>query len=126
LRESIHVAPVLRPGGWLLLLALIRWRTPEGRLLAALACVPQTGGLYDTLPLFLTIRHRAQGYALAALGFVPAVLIASMRRHPLPLAEELAREWPTLLPLYLAALGFVLWPALQAWRVGRGDLIVPR
>ena len=45
--------PILRPAGFLLLLALLRWQLPEARLLLALGCVPQTIGLYDTLPLFL-------------------------------------------------------------------------
>ncbi|HEY9505010.1 MAG TPA: hypothetical protein VIQ27_03480 [Gemmatimonadales bacterium] len=72
LRETNHVAPVMRPGGILLLLALLRWRQAEGRLLAGLACVPQTIGLYETLPLFLIPRTRWQGYALAGLSFAAA------------------------------------------------------
>ena len=41
--RRIHVSPLLRPGGVLLLLALVRWRRPEARMLATFACVPQTG-----------------------------------------------------------------------------------
>ena len=72
LRETNHVAPILRPGGAVLLLALIRWRVAEGRLLAALACVPQTIGLYEALPLFLIPTNRWQGYLLAVLSYVAA------------------------------------------------------
>jgi hypothetical protein len=46
-------APVTRAGGPLLLLALLRWRRPEARLLAALACVPQTPAFYEALPVLL-------------------------------------------------------------------------
>lgn len=68
--ENSHTAPVLKLGGPILLLALLRWRDPEGRLLAGLACVPQTGLLTDTLPLFLVCRTAREGWMLAALSWV--------------------------------------------------------
>jgi hypothetical protein len=51
-----YIAPVMLPGGFLALASLIRWRRPEARLVAALACAPQSLLLYDTLPLFLVPR----------------------------------------------------------------------
>jgi len=36
-----------------LLLAALRWRQREGRLLLGMACVPQHGFFYDQLPLML-------------------------------------------------------------------------
>jgi len=45
--------PLMIPGGPLVLLALLRWRRPEARLLAAMVCVPHTMLIYETLPLFL-------------------------------------------------------------------------
>jgi hypothetical protein len=51
-----YVPPVLVPGGGLALLALLRWRRPEARLVAAMACVPQNYFLYDQLPLALATR----------------------------------------------------------------------
>ena len=45
--------PVLRPFGWLLLLAAFRWRTPEGRLLVALTLIPQTSLPYELVALAL-------------------------------------------------------------------------
>jgi len=33
-------APFSRPGGWVLLLAALRWRRPEARLLLAIHCIP--------------------------------------------------------------------------------------
>jgi hypothetical protein len=50
------VAPVMRPGGFLLLAAVLRWKRPDARVLLALACVPQTPSLYDLLPLFIIAR----------------------------------------------------------------------
>jgi glucose-6-phosphate-specific signal transduction histidine kinase len=54
-READHFRPlVLYPwGGPLLLLAALRWREADCRLLLALACLPRTPLLYDALPLFL-------------------------------------------------------------------------
>ena len=71
-RDQPRSALSRRPGGAVLLLALIRWRVAEGRLLAALACVPQTIGLYEALPLFLIPTNRWQGYLLAALSYLAA------------------------------------------------------
>ena len=55
-----HFIPVLRPFGFLCLLALIRWRRPEGRLVAGMSMVPQNLYFYDQVPLFLaatTVRR---------------------------------------------------------------------
>lgn len=54
LSTAVQVAPpLLRMGGFAILLALLRWRRPEARLIVAMACVPQTGSWYEILPLFL-------------------------------------------------------------------------
>jgi hypothetical protein len=50
---SQYLPPIALPGGLLLLLVLVRWRRPEARLVAALACVPQNFFFYDQLPLML-------------------------------------------------------------------------
>ena len=72
LQAATHMsAPVVRFGGPLLLLALIRWRRPEARLLVALACVPQTPVAYEALPLFLLVRTIDEGLLL----LVPAMLL---------------------------------------------------
>ena len=122
LRESNHVAPILRPGGIVLLLALIRWRQTEARLLAALACVPQTIGLYETLPLFLIPRTRWQGYSLAGLSYVAAFGQAVMvPRLPGMTWEAMnAARWPFIfLLLYLPALLMLLLPG----EGGHGPLV---
>ncbi len=75
----VHRPPILRPGGFLLALSALRWRRPEGRLLLALACVPQTAMWYAALPLFLIPKTLAQGTLLAGLsqlGFLATAVLA--------------------------------------------------
>jgi hypothetical protein len=65
-----HPPPILTPLGPLLLLALLRWRRPETRLLLAMACVPQLLFFADQLPLFLIPRTRNEAGVLSACSFV--------------------------------------------------------
>lgn len=107
-----HVRPpVLRPGGFLLLLALLRWRLPEARMLAALALVPHTTVAYETLPLFLVPQRKSEMILLTCLSVAAYVL--SNRYAPgnevNDLAGALAGYWPYWLVLmYLPALLMVL------------------
>ena len=116
LHATNHIAPVFKPWGWLLLLAAIRWRTPEGRLLLALACIPQTTSLYESLPLFLVCRRRWDAYALAVLSHVAALVQAQYYSAPGQVLETvIANRWPVfLLTLWLPALVMVLRPAQAA------------
>jgi hypothetical protein len=69
-RHAPHImAPVtLLPLGPLVLLALIKWRRSEARLLACLALVPQTIVPYATVPLFLVPRSRKETMILVLLA----------------------------------------------------------
>ena len=60
-----HKSHLLRPGGFLLLLALLRWRRPEARLLAVLSLMPQTTALYEALPLALAAERKVEAAAFA-------------------------------------------------------------
>jgi hypothetical protein len=60
-------APVMRWGGPLILLALLKWRRADARLLTALACVPQTPVLYEVVPLFLLVRTFREAALLLVL-----------------------------------------------------------
>jgi hypothetical protein len=71
--------PALYPGGALALLCLLRWRRSEARLVAVLACVPQMGALYETVPLFLVPRTFWQSATLVALSYVQTYVLAG--RH---------------------------------------------
>lgn len=62
--------PVTRLGGFLLLLAALRWRRPEARLLLAVACVPHTPSLYDVLLLFFACHTLRETLGLAILTHV--------------------------------------------------------
>lgn len=108
LHDPAHVPLLVRPGGFLLLLAATRWRRPEGRLLVALTCIPGSSALYETVPLFLVARTRYEGYALAILSFVAAGLTAWLVPAG-KVPDQMAGWWPYLLVLlYLPALLMVL------------------
>jgi hypothetical protein len=64
---SPYYAPmVVRPWGWIPLLALWRWREPGARVLAALTLIPMTPGVRETLFIWLAPFSWWQGVALAA------------------------------------------------------------
>jgi hypothetical protein len=108
LGQPQYVPPLLRPGGFLLLLALLRWRRPEGRLLAALTVIPHVTTLYETVPLFLIPATRLQGYILLALTFVAAAVEAWVVPTG-TLVQQVTGRWPVLLVLvYLPALVMLL------------------
>lgn len=66
--DSPHVAaPVTHPFGFLLALALLRWRRTDARVLLAMAVVPHTPSIYDLLPLFLACRSLRESLGLALL-----------------------------------------------------------
>jgi hypothetical protein len=64
------VAPITRRAGPLVLLALLRWRRADARLLLALACVPHTTAPYETIPLFLIPETWLQAWSLWALALI--------------------------------------------------------
>jgi hypothetical protein len=65
---ATHITELVRqPGGFLVLLVLLRWRRPEARLLAAMACIPQTPLVYEAVPLFLAVECWWEGVTLASL-----------------------------------------------------------
>jgi hypothetical protein len=61
--NELIVPPILRGGGFLVLLALPNWR--EARLLLVMSIVPQTGVWYEALPLFWMCRNRNESMVLA-------------------------------------------------------------
>ncbi len=101
-----HRPPVLRPFGFIVLLALLRWRTPEGRLLAVMAVMPQVFYFYDQLPLALVARSGRQLLGLAALSWVGWGVTWISCTHK-PMCVEFGEPW--ILPtVYLPALVLVL------------------
>lgn len=109
LRTAKHFrAPVSLPFGILMLVALLRWRRPEARLLVAIACLPQTPGFYDALILFIIPRTSRESLALTVATFV--VFFAMAFRGPWPTGDawmqDIARF--TLWFLYLPCVALVL------------------
>jgi len=106
-----YKAPFQRPGGVLLLLALIRWRRPEARMLALLALVPHTTMVYEQLPLLLIPRTGKMFGMLLGLSYVAALLVYTRAIFGPSVAGTLDRQWPYfLLLVYLPALLMVLRP----------------
>lgn len=84
---TTFLAPIVTPGGALAVLMLLRWRRPEARLVFALACVPQTPLLYETVPLFLVPETIVQGGVL----WLGSWLVGLSQWIGSPFSTELAR-----------------------------------
>ncbi len=133
LQEATHIRPLgLRPGGFLMLLALLRWRDPDARLLLALALIPVNGLFYDILPAILVARTRVQAMMLMLFTLVGW---QGLRLTGGPGFETLAHQmwyngivvlWFGLIPPLVLVLLRAEW--LVKWRVGRqaGDQENPR
>lgn len=124
LGSAPHILPIVaRPGGVLLLLALLRWRQPAARMLAVLALVPHTTAPYEMLPLFLIPRTPREMAVLTLLSQVAFSLAMTFRPGDLHhhLAITLARQWPFwLVLLYIPALVMVLWRP-NTWQTSSHD-----
>ena len=108
-RGSGHLrAPVLALGGPLLLLALLRWRRADARVLLACICVPHTPVVYDVVPLVMLVRNAREALAFAVLTYVALLLQDSMVAN-MP-ANDAAGVAARILNVvvYLPALGLVL------------------
>jgi hypothetical protein len=109
-----HPPPLLAFAGPLLLLAALRWRTAEGRLLLAMSCTPQILFFADQLPLQLVARTRRQSALLAAASLLAfGVWFAFVQPGDKYVLE--AAPWVMTL-LYLPALAVLLWPGSAAAR----------
>lgn len=108
LAGAAHFRPlIVRPGGVLMLLALVRWRDPDARLLLALALVPQTGIWYEAAPALFVLRTWREALVIAVLSQI-AHLAAAWHA-----AGFVAETWHigtlTLWSVLLPALFMVLW-----------------
>jgi hypothetical protein len=111
-------APAFHSGGFIALVALLRWRVPEARLVALLSLIPQTNLWYEAVPLFLVPRSFREslilmvststpmiyrilynrgtfelwphGYELALFGYLPCVVMLLSK----PNAPDLQLEEP--------------------------------
>ncbi len=100
--------PVMRPFGLLLLLAALRWRTPEGRLILAIAFLPQSTLPYELVPLALIPANRLEMGIYVAGSWI-AVAVAGGLHLSGSIPEWTATGWlVTLGAVYLPMLGLVL------------------
>ena len=113
-RESIRTAPHIRsavtmlPFGPLLLLAGLRWRRADARLLLAMAVLPHTPSVYDLLVLFFVCRSLRETMVLALLTqavYWGIVLFGSFNTFD-AYAEGLGRT--AILVVYLPVLSAIL------------------
>jgi hypothetical protein len=93
-------------GGPVLLLALLRWRRWEARMLLMFALDPQTSGAVGTLPLLLVPRSFRAVTVLAILSYVPIFYA--------PQAGQTIEQWAyretfaSMVAIYLPVLWIVL------------------
>jgi hypothetical protein len=116
IQDAPHVrSPITYLGGPIILLAALRWRRPEARVMLALAIVPQTFYEPDTLPLFLVAETRMECLVLAIGSGLARVASAAFLPAPDPsahftaFASSLAERAPFLIAgVYLPAVVMVL------------------
>ena len=71
-----YLAPIGTLGGLSTAALLLRWRRPEARLVLALAAMPQTPLLYETVPLFLVPMSITQGGVLWLGSWLAALWVS--------------------------------------------------
>lgn len=118
-RKAIETAPHIQsavttsPFGPLLLLAALRWRRADARLLLALAVIPHTPSVYDLLILFFACRSFRETTVLALLTqavYWGIVFFGSFHTFD-AYAEGLGRY--AILVVYLPVLVAILFRANQ-------------
>lgn len=106
--SPMHFAPWRVTGGVLLLLAFLRWRRPEARLLGVLALMPSSPIAYEALPLFVIPRRRLEMIVLVLLSDA-LVLYVDARGDTRDVAQYFRVAAPAMMWLmYFPSLAMVL------------------
>lgn len=109
LGAATHItAPMVQFGGPLLLLAGLKWRRPEARLLLALALVPHTPAMHEAIPLFLVANRLREAVTLCLLTLAVPLIVGAI--GPFATYNEwmaASARWMVWL-LYLPCLAVVL------------------
>lgn len=102
--SSEWIPPIMRPLGFILLLAVLRWRLPEGRLLLAIPFLPQTFLPYELVSLALVPANLLEMGIYVAGSWIVVAAAADW----LHLSPRIG-EWPVALcAVYLPMLYLVL------------------
>jgi len=102
-------APILTMYGLPVVLALLRWRRPEARLLFMLSCVRQNGFLYDQLPLLLVPQSAGQALLLSGVSHVSHLVALWNPPKETSIVALSAQQFPfTVIAMYLPCLVMVL------------------
>jgi hypothetical protein len=115
---AYHAPVALLPAGPLLLLAFLRWRRPEARLLGVLACVPHTMAGYELVPLLALVPATPwQATILAALSWgLPLTLLTAHASYDAHfVATGQLSIWVTFLPALLMILRRKNEGEMPAW-----------
>lgn len=81
-------SPIALRGGQLLVLALLRWRRSDARLLMAVSLFPHSMVPYASLPLFLIPRTFRESLVLAACSSAAMLLTLTVIGEPKSLTEN--------------------------------------
>jgi hypothetical protein len=85
IRKSSQLkSPLLRFGGAAILLVLLRWRRQEAWLVFLLACVPQTWGWYNLLPLLAVAATYREAAILSLVSSIGAIATVYFVGDPTP------------------------------------------
>jgi hypothetical protein len=114
--QNAHLLPpILRPFGWLLLLAVLRWRSPEGRLLLALAVIPQNTLPHELVPLALIPGNLVEMAIFIVGSWLSFGAAAQALQQVTTISAMADRIWPMLLVAsYLPMLWLVLRRSSEA------------
>jgi hypothetical protein len=116
LDNAALLPPVLRPFGFVLLLAALRWRSPEGRLILAMAVTPQSILPHELVSLALIPANLVQMGIYLAGSWIAVVVAAGPLKLGHVGAGWTVTGWPaTLGAVYLPMLYLVLRPTLHPW-----------
>lgn len=103
-----HRPPILLTGGWIVSLALLRWRRYDARLLLLLACVPQTIDVFEALPLFLIPDTFRESTILATTTTISYLLFMAGPSQPSLAAQAQSFGWLFIAGCYVPALVMIL------------------
>jgi hypothetical protein len=105
---DMHYALWHTGAGLIVLLAWLRWRRPEARLLGTLALVPISPLPYDLLMLFAIPRSRAEALALCVTTTGAFWYVLRLMEHGTREAVFAGAGWAALVGGYVPALVMVL------------------